>query len=157
MKALRSAARRPPEIGRSQERPAHDLAGEDQLEDLPLLVGLGEIDDQRNIGQFGVLVQRKLDQHVEPLLGDPGAVGRLHARPRPAAAALHLAALHREHDIVAARIAADDLHLGAEHAVDHRGNWSVSALAPVPPTVISLVRRSSNLVMPAWHHRRRRR
>ena len=29
-----------------------------------------------------------------------------------------------------------------------RGNWSVSALVPVPPTVSSLVYRSSNLVMP---------
>src|SRR5205823_5798937 len=38
--------------------------------------------------------------------------------PRPAAAALHLAALHGEADFVAARIAGDDLHLGAEHAVD---------------------------------------
>ena len=44
--------------------------------------------------------------------------GRLHARPRPAAAAVHLAALHREVDVVAAGIAGDDLHLGAEHAVD---------------------------------------
>src|SRR5258705_8810937 len=43
---------------------------------------------------------------------------RLHARPRPAAAALHLAALHGEAALVAARIAGDDLHLGAKDAVD---------------------------------------
>src|SRR5262249_53691484 len=39
-------------------------------------------------------------------------------RPGPAATALHFAALHGEADVVAARIAGDDLHLGAEHAID---------------------------------------
>src|SRR5262245_1160956 len=42
----------------------------------------------------------------------------LHARPRPATAAVDLAALHREPDVVAAGIAGHDLHLGAEQAVD---------------------------------------
>ena len=42
----------------------------------------------------------------------------LDARPRPAAAALHFAALEREADIVAAGIAGDDLEFCAEHRVD---------------------------------------
>src|SRR5262249_50840032 len=50
---------------------------------------------------------------------EPGLVGRDQARPRPSAAALHLAAFHGEHHLAAARIAADDLHLGAEHAVEN--------------------------------------
>ena len=65
MNALRSAVgavRR--NVGRREERPAHHLAREDQLEDLPLLVGLGEIDDQRHVRQVGMLVERELDQDV---------------------------------------------------------------------------------------------
>src|SRR5262249_29619906 len=56
--------------------------------------------------------------HGDRLVVDPALVGRQHARPRPAAASLHLAALHGERDIVAAGIAGHDLELGAEHAVD---------------------------------------
>ena len=58
-----------------------------------------------------MLVERKLDQDGELLVVEPSLVRRLHARPRPAAAALHLAALHREPDLVAARIAGDDFIL----------------------------------------------
>ena len=39
---------------------------------------------------------------------------------KPAAAALDLAALHREIDLVAALVAGDDLHLRAEQLVQHR-------------------------------------
>ena len=65
MNALRSAATRSAGMfGRRQERPAHHLAGEDQPQDLPLLVGLGEIDDQRHVRQVGMLVERELHQDV---------------------------------------------------------------------------------------------
>src|SRR5262249_39215245 len=57
----------------------------------------------------------------ELLVGDPGAVGRFHTRPRPAAAALQFAAFHGEHDVVAARIAADDFHFRAQHPIHHLG------------------------------------
>src|SRR2546423_3567873 len=61
--------------------------------------------------------QPHLEQHVDPLAVEPGLVRRPHRGPRPAAAALHLAALHRQIDVVAARIAGNDLELGAEYAV----------------------------------------
>jgi hypothetical protein len=46
-------------------------------------------------------------------------VRRLHARPRPAAAPLDLAALHRHDHVVAAGIACDDLEMRAQNAVEH--------------------------------------
>jgi hypothetical protein len=67
----------------------------------------------------GTLVERELDQHDHFLLVDPRFVRRLHARPRPAAAAIDLAALHRHHHVVAAGIAFDDLEMRAEHVVEH--------------------------------------
>ncbi len=105
--------------GRRQKRPAHHLPREDQPEDLLLLVGLGEIHApaEHSAGP-GCLCERQLHQDVDRLVVDPALVRRQHARPRPAAAALHLAALHRQRDVVAARIAGDDLELGAEHAVE---------------------------------------
>jgi hypothetical protein len=57
---------------------------------------LSVVANERNVRQIRVLMQRELHQNVELLLGDPRAVGRLHARPRPAAAALQFAAFHRE-------------------------------------------------------------
>ena len=55
--------------GRRQERPGDDLAREHELEDGALLVGLGEIDDERNVRQVGMLGQRHLEQDVDLLLG----------------------------------------------------------------------------------------
>ena len=149
MNALRSAsARSGGMFGGADERPAHHLAREDQPQDLPLLVGLGEIDDQRHVRQVGMLVERELHQDGELLLVEPFLVGRFHARPRPAAAALHLAALHGEADLVAARIAGDDLHLGAEHAVgDPRELVGVRRGAGAADDQLR-VSMSSNLVMP---------
>src|SRR5262249_14748616 len=46
-------------------------------------------------------------------------VRRLDARPRPAAAPLHFAALHRQNDIVAAGVTFDDLEMRAKRAVEH--------------------------------------
>src|ERR1700738_948456 len=45
----------------------------------------------------------------------------LDARPGPAATTFHLAALHRQIDVVAARIAGDDLESGAEHRIGDLG------------------------------------
>ena len=50
---------------------AHHLAGEDQFED-PLLLGrLGEIGDERDLRQVGMLGERELHQDVDLLLGNP--------------------------------------------------------------------------------------
>jgi hypothetical protein len=68
-------------VGRRQERPPHRLAREHQLEDLLLLVVLGEIHDQGNLRQVGVLAQRQLRQDVDLLVVDPLLVGGDHARP----------------------------------------------------------------------------
>src|SRR5262249_61280373 len=65
--------------------------------------------------------QRQLNEDVDLLLIEPLLVRRHHARPRPAAAALHLTALHGQVDLVAARIAGHDLELGAERAVEYFG------------------------------------
>src|SRR5262249_1475056 len=46
--------------GRSEERPSHRLAREDQLEYLLLLVVPGQVHDQRNVRQVGVLAERQL-------------------------------------------------------------------------------------------------
>ncbi len=53
------------------------------------------------------------------MLGEPVGMGGLDARIGPAAAALQLAALHRQHGIVAAGIAGDDFQLRPEHADQH--------------------------------------
>ena len=73
---------------------------------------------KRDVRHVGMLAQRELGEKVDLLAFDPFAAGRLHARPRPAAAAADLAALHRQQHFVAAAIAADEPHTGAEHAVD---------------------------------------
>jgi hypothetical protein len=46
---------------------------------------------------------------------------RLHARPRPTAAATDFAALHRQHHVVAAGIALDDLEMCSEHIIENAG------------------------------------
>ena len=66
-----------------------------------------------------MLVEGELRQDGDRLVVEPALVRRQHARPRPAAASLHLAALHGHRDVVAAGIAGDDLELGAEHAVEN--------------------------------------
>ena len=53
------------------------------------------------------------------------------AGPGPAAAALHLAALDGQIDRVAARIAADDLDLGAEQRVHHARELLAVGARPV--------------------------
>ena len=66
-------------------------------------------------------VERELRQHGDRLVVDPAFVCRQDARPRPAAASLHFAALHGHRNVVAAGIAGDDLELGPEHAVEDAG------------------------------------
>ena len=107
--------------GRRQERIGDLLAREHEPEDVALLVGLREVDDQRDVRHVGMLAQRELGQEVDLLALDPFPAGRLDARPRPATAAADLAALHRQQHFVAAAIAADEPHAGAEHAVDDLG------------------------------------
>ena len=65
-----------------------------------------------------MLVERHLHEHGDRSVVEPSFMGREHARPRPAAAALDLAPLHGQSDVVAAGIAANDLELGAEDAVE---------------------------------------
>src|SRR5262249_14951257 len=77
--------------------------------------------EERKVRQVGMLLERELHQDGDLVVGHPGLAGGLYARPRPAAATVDLAPLHREVDVIAARIAGDDLHPGAEHAVDDAG------------------------------------
>src|SRR5262245_7554111 len=69
------------DAGRREERPSHRLAGEHQLENLPLLLRLGKVHDQRDVQKIDALAQRELHQHVDLLVIDPALVGRDHARP----------------------------------------------------------------------------
>ena len=57
--------------------------------------------------------QTKLHDHIDRLVLNPIWLGRYHARPRPAAAPVNLAALHRIIDGVAAGIAGDIANLRA--------------------------------------------
>src|SRR5580692_5276131 len=65
-----------------------------------------------------MLVERHLHEHRDRSVVEPSFIGREYARPRPATAALDLAPLHGQSDVVAAGIAANDLELGAEDAVE---------------------------------------
>src|SRR5262245_16088553 len=65
-----------------------------------------------------MLGQRQLHEDADLLVAHPIRPGGFDAGPGPAAAAIDLATLEREIDVIAARIAGDDFHLGAEHAVD---------------------------------------
>src|SRR5262249_22674246 len=108
-------------VGRRRERTAHHLAAEDELEDGALLVGLREIHDQGHVQEIGMLTQRVLHQQADLFLFYPPPAGRLHGRPRNAAASLRFATLHREINFVTSRIAGYHLELGAEHVVEQRG------------------------------------
>src|SRR5262249_38363373 len=68
-----------------------------------------------------MLTQRVLHQQADLFLFYPPPAGRLHGRPRNAAASLRFATLHREIDFVTSRIAGYHLELGAEHVVEQRG------------------------------------
>ena len=101
------------------------LPGDQEPQHLALLVARGALERHRHVRQVGILLQIELHQHVD--LRQPVLLA-LEARPRPAAAAVDLAALHREIDVVAARIAGDELDLGAEHvAQDQRERVGIGA------------------------------
>src|SRR6476469_4622342 len=105
MKASRKTmARFRRNTGRRHEGTAHDLAGENEPDDLPLLLAPRKIGDERDVGQTGVLAQRGLDQNGDAILLQPMLVRRDHARPGPAAAAAYLPAFDGEIDLVPAGI-----------------------------------------------------
>ena len=91
-------------------------------QDGALLVGLRLVHDQRHLGRDVARPrERESDQQVELLVAQPVRPRALDAVPRPAAATVDLAAFHGEVDLRAARIAGDELDLGAEHrAQEHR-------------------------------------
>ena len=119
MNALRSAAARSGgrSGGEKNGRPITCRAA-NRLIICLFFLGLGEIAGERDVRQLGMLLVGELDQDVDLLLVEPLAVHALHARPGEGAAALRLAALDRDRHLVAAGIAADDLELGAKHAVE---------------------------------------
>ena len=106
------------QAGRGEERAAHHLAGEDQAQDRALFGRLHHVHDERHLRQVGMLLERKLHQQLDGAIVDPGGVIGLDARPGPAAAGLHLAALHGKRNVVPAGITGDDAHPGAENVVD---------------------------------------
>ena len=71
--------------------------------------------------ELGIALRVLLRQHLDLALLEPGRIGRRHARPALAAAALHLAALHRQIDLPRAGIAGHDLELGAEQVLEQFG------------------------------------
>ena len=70
----------------------------------------------------------------------------LEARPRPAAAAVDLAALHRKIDVVAARIAGDEAHLAPNRFRMISAKVSGSAPVALPPSVNSRLNMSSQVL-----------
>jgi len=67
--------------GGREKGASHRLTGKHQLENLPLLAGLGKIHDQRNVGKIAMLLQRQLHQDVDLLFIEPLFVGCDHTRP----------------------------------------------------------------------------
>ena len=105
-------------VGRGGHRPAEMGPGGDQLDQQAVVRRLGERLDRRRI-EVG-RARPGLHDDGDLLVAQPGRLGRLPARPG-IVARLDLAALHRQVDLVAARIAGDDLEFGAEKLVHHRG------------------------------------
>src|SRR5262249_41495194 len=103
---------------RGEERPSKRLARQVQAEDLALLVIGREIADQRDLaGNVDCLLQREHREQIDLLVAQPIRPRALDAVPRPAAAAVDLAALDREIHLVAAGIAGDELDLGAKQVL----------------------------------------
>ena len=118
-KARRSAASRSAGTSGRREHGAAEFGGRrDQRNGLLLLLGLGELDQQRHVGEAGLLRQALEHQRLELLLGDVVRRRGDDAQPRRAAA-LDLAALQREVQSGNAVVALDDLELGAVNLVEH--------------------------------------
>src|SRR5262249_1923090 len=77
--------------------------------------------ERRDIRQFRITPHPYLDQDVNLLVGKPLRPRRLPGGPGIRAPAADLAAFHREIDVVAARIAGDDLEFGADERVERVG------------------------------------
>src|SRR5262245_49604114 len=105
-------------IRRGHERIGDLLTCEHQLEDIALLLGLRQVDDQRDIAQIRMLGQCELNQQVDFLARDPVWSGGLDARPRPPATTADLTAFHRQKHSIAAAVTSDEPHLSAERTID---------------------------------------
>src|SRR5262249_59300564 len=102
--------------------------GEQHFHDLALSIAWREIEHERNLGEIGMLRRRYLKENAKPVLAQPIGTGADERAIGHAAASFDLAALERNVEVIAARIAADDPHLRAEHVVDdQRENISVVA------------------------------
>ncbi len=105
--------------GRCQIGPVHRHRRKHELEDLLRALVLGELGDRGNVGEHRIAFERNGDRHDDLLLREPVGPRRIDRRDERAAAALHLAAFHREIDLVAALVAGDHLVLRAEQFVQH--------------------------------------
>jgi hypothetical protein len=80
-KALRSASLRLRRARRRLHWAAHFLAAEHQVEDAPLALGIGEIEDERHAWQFWARLRGKLYQDVKLVLRNPIGPLRLAVQP----------------------------------------------------------------------------
>ena len=140
-KAARSAADPFGRRGVGGERAAELGARDHQFDELALLRRARRVLDRRRV-EIG-RARTGLRDHRDLLLGEPGRLGGLPARPG-VVAGLDLAALHGEIDLVAARIAGHDLELAAENSfivcgrcsvMAHVAEWSYYLLAMAMPTL----------------------
>ncbi len=137
--------------GRRRERPRHLLAVKKELEYLHLLAVLREVERQRHVRQLGLFLERGLVDDVDLLLRQPLRMPAFQRAPGHAAEPVHLAALHRQHDVVGAVVAGDQLPFGAEHVlVEQRVDIGVGP-RPFAPHVDRLLQR----VLPGLHRRGR--
>ncbi len=88
---------------------------------LAVTIVASKLDQQRHIGELGITFEAHLHQNENLLLREPLRLGRFPGGPRVRAAAEYLAALHRDVDLVAARITGHDLELHAGELVEQRG------------------------------------
>src|SRR5262249_30181167 len=89
--------------------------------------------EQRDVVEFGALLQRPLGENADFLFRDPIRIDGLERRP-VGDGAVNLAALHREMDFGRALVAGDDLEFESEQLVGEHGIVTGSSPALARPS-----------------------
>ena len=104
--------------GRNKIGAAQLLHLHHRLEQLALVGVPREIEDQRHVGERGMLAQSQLQQKLDLAVAQPVGMLGGNVVPRPVRNALYLAALHGEDDLRLAGIAGHDAELRAQFTIE---------------------------------------